>query len=151
MHDILEQFTRSLYHSSRAWSVEIARRIRPSSGLSQAAWFTLAAIARRDEPASQIELAKELNIEAATMVAMIDRLVMLQLIERQPCHIDRRIKKIMLTDIGHTLFAEVREEAKQIRQELLGSIDPDKLQIAIEVMQQVQQLIEQSNQPAIDK
>lgn len=146
MPDLLEQFTRSLYHSSRAWSVEIARRIRPSSGLSQAAWFTLASIARRDTPASQIELAKELNIEAATMVAMIDRLVTLKLVERQPCQQDRRIKKISLTETGKTMFADVVEEAKSIRKEILGDIDPAKLQIAIEVMQQVQQRIDQANQ-----
>jgi MarR family transcriptional regulator for hemolysin len=119
--------------------------------LSQAAWFTLAAIARRNEPASQIELAKELNIEAATMVAMIDRLVTMKLIERQPCQQDRRIKKIMMTSAGIALFAEVREEAKQIRQDLLGSIDPAKIQIAIEVMQQVQQLIDQANRFETDK
>ena len=151
MHDLLEQFTRSLYHASRIWGVEIARRIRPSSGLSQAAWFTLASIARRNEPASQIALAKDLHIEAASMVAMIDRLVALQLVERQPCQQDRRIKKIVLTPTGSSLFAEVREEAKQIRQEIMGDIDPEKIKIAIEVMQQMQKAIELASLLETDK
>lgn len=145
MPNHLELFTRSLYHASRAWSVEVSRRIRPSSGLSQAAWFTLASISRREEPASQIELAKELNIEAASMVAMLDRLVKMELVERIPCEKDRRIKKISLTEQGRTLFEEVRGEAQEIRQEILGTIDPEKLRIALEVMQQMQDNINKAN------
>lgn len=144
----LELFTRSLYHASRAWGVEVSRRIRPSSGLSQAAWFTLASISRREQPASQIELAKELNIEAASMVAMLDRLVKLQLVQRVPCDKDRRIKKISLTELGKTLFDEVKVEAQQIRQEILGDIDPQKLQIALEVMQHMQDNINKANSKA---
>jgi MarR family transcriptional regulator for hemolysin len=145
MPNQLELFTRSLYHASRAWGVEVSRRIKPSSGLSQAAWFTLASISRREEPASQIDLAKELNIEAASMVAMLDRLVKMQLVQRVPCERDRRVKKISLTEQGNSLFAEVREDAQQIREEILGDIDPQKLQIALEVMQQLQDNIAKAN------
>lgn len=145
MSTLLENFTKSLYSSSRAWGVEVARRIRPSSGLSQAAWFSIAAIARREQPPSQIELAKELNIEAASMVAMIDRLVSLGIVERQPSAADRRVKNIVLTPQGVELHQEVKEQARQIRQEILGDIDPVKLRIAIEVMQQLQDNIEQAN------
>lgn len=145
MSTLLENFTKSLYSSSRAWGVEVARRIRPFSGLSQAAWFTIAAIARCEQPPSQIELAKELNIEAASMVAMIDRLVSLGIVERQPSAADRRVKKIVLTAQGIALHREVREQARQIRQEIMGDIDPEKLRIAIEVMQQLQDNIEQAN------
>lgn len=146
MSYLLENFTKSLYSSSRAWGVEIARRIRPSSGLSQAAWFSIAAIAGRTQPPSQIELAKELNIEAASMVAMIDRLVSLGIVERQPSAADRRVKNILLTAQGLALYQEVKEQARLIRQDILGSIDPQKLQIAIEVMQELQANIEQANQ-----
>lgn len=145
MPNLLENFTKSLYSSSRAWGVEVARRIRPSSGLSQAAWFSIAAIARCEQPPSQIELAKELNIEAASMVAMIDRLVSLGIVERQPSAADRRVKNIVLTTQGLALYQEVKEQARLIRQEILGSIDPAKLQIAIEVMQELQVNIEKAN------
>jgi len=40
----------------------------------------------------------------------------------------------------------VKEQARLIRQDILGSIDPQKLQIAIEVMQELQANIEQANQ-----
>ncbi len=146
MSNLLETFTKSLYSSSRAWGVEVARRIRPSSGLSQAAWFSIAAIARREHAPSQIELAKELNIEAASMVAMIDRLVSLGIVQRQPSESDRRVKNIVLTEPGKLLHEEVREQAKLIRQDILGHIDPEKLKITIEVLQEVQARIEQSNQ-----
>ena len=137
MSTLEEQFTNALHNTARAWKAAVDRRLK-YLGLSQASWTTIAAIAKNSTLMSQAELAQRLGIEAATMVAMIDRLVKAQLVTREASSSDRRIKLVVLTPAGHELFGKVKVEAGIFRNELLSKVDRDKLLMATELLEYLQ-------------
>ena len=143
MISLEERFSIALHTTARTWKAAINRRLK-YLGLSQASWTTIAAIAKADYAKSQIELANELGVEAATMVAMIDRLAKAQLITREPSPHDRRIKLIVLTEAGAQLYSKVRAEADKFRHEILADIDPAKLVMATELLEHLQRVTEAS-------
>jgi MarR family transcriptional regulator for hemolysin len=83
-------------------------------------------------------LAHTLGVEGATMVAMVDRLVKAGLVLREPSATDRRIKRVVLTAAGTSLYDKVRTEAVAFRKELLAGIDPKKLLAATELLETLQ-------------
>jgi MarR family transcriptional regulator for hemolysin len=142
MPNILEErFANALHNTARAWKAAVDRRLK-YLGLSQASWTTIAAIAKAAEPMSQIELSNRLAVEAATMVAMIDRLVKADLAAREPSPHDRRVKLVVLTAAGTKLYAKVRAEADVFRKELLADVDVDQLRVATELLERLQGVAE---------
>jgi MarR family transcriptional regulator for hemolysin len=83
-----------------------------------------------------------LAVEGATMVSMVDRLVKAGLVVREPSTIDRRVKRVVLTEAGNRLYAKVKAEAEAFRQELLAHIAVDKLRTATELLEQIQSIVE---------
>ncbi len=75
------------------------------------------------------------------MVAMIDRLVRAGLVVRQPSATDRRVKRVVITEAGQQLYANVKAEAAKVRTELLATIDRHKLQAATDVLEALQDKI----------
>ncbi len=105
MNTLEERFSGALHNTARAWKAAVDRRLK-YLGLSQASLTTITAVAKANEPLSQIELANRLGIEAATMVAMIDRLVKAGLdFRREASPHDRRVKLVVLTEAGVQLYA----------------------------------------------
>lgn len=141
MNTLEERFSGALHNTARAWKAAVDRRLK-YLGLSQASWTTIAAIAKAEESMSQIELANRLGVEAATMVAMIDRLVKAQLVTREPSPCDRRVKLIVLTEAGTQLFGKVKAEAAIFRNELLADVDPQTLLLATELLEHLQRVTE---------
>lgn len=141
MNTLEERFSGALHNTARAWKAAVNRRLK-YLGLSQASWTTIAVIAKTSTSMSQIELANQLGVEAATMVSMIDRLVKAQLVTREPSPSDRRIKLIVLTSAGTQLYGKVKAEATVFREELLGDIDPEKLLVATELLEHLQRVAE---------
>src|SRR5450631_939560 len=122
MADLEERFSNALHGAARAWRQAIDRRLK-YLGVSQASWMTIAVAAKAPEPLSQSELADRLAVEGATMVAMVDRLVRAGLVMREPSATDRRVKHVVITKAGHTLFQTVKTQAAAVRNELLSKID----------------------------
>ncbi len=141
MIDLEERFARALHGTARAWRQAVDRRLK-YLGLSQAGWLTIAVAARAPVPLSQSELADQLAVEGATLVAMIDRLVKAGFVVREPSSTDRRIKRVVLTVAGHALYDAVKAEAAAVRAELLVTIDPHALRTATEVLEALQVKIE---------
>lgn len=121
-----ERFALALHNCARSWRNALDRRLK-SLGLSQAGWMTIAMVARNQEPLSQIDLAHKLGVEGATMVSMLDRLVKAELIERQPCESDRRVKRIALTPKGREIHRELRTKAEDFRTEILKGLNDTQL------------------------
>ncbi|MDB5814199.1 MAG: hypothetical protein JWN23_1316 [Rhodocyclales bacterium] len=132
-----ERFSSALHSTARAWRQAVDRRLK-DLGLSQASWMTIAMAAKAATPLSQIELAQSLGVEGSTMVAMIDRLVKAGLLVRQASETDRRVKFVVLTDQGNALYGRVKAEAEAFRKELMVGVDPDKLLIATELLEQLE-------------
>jgi MarR family transcriptional regulator for hemolysin len=143
MTDLEERFSGALHNTSRAWRQALDRRLK-YLGVSQASWMTIAVVAKARGPLSQSELADRLAVEGATMVAMVDRLVKVGLVVREPSTTDRRVKRVVLTPAGTLLYDKVRTEAAAFRKELLANMDPKKLLIATELLEVLQGIIDTS-------
>ena len=141
MSDLEERFSGALHNTSRAWRQALDRRLK-FLGVSQASWMTIAVAAKAKGPLSQSELAHRLDVEGATMVAMVDRLVKAGLVVREPSLTDRRVKRVVLTHAGDLLYDRVRTEAAAFRKELLDGIDPKKLLVATELLENLQGIID---------
>jgi MarR family transcriptional regulator for hemolysin len=104
--------------------------------------MTIAVAAKAPAPLSQSELADRLAVEGATMVAMVDRLVKAGLVVREPSTTDRRINRVVLTQAGNALYGKVRAEAAAFRKQLLANMDPKKLLVATELLEDLQGIID---------
>jgi len=142
MSDLEERFGNALHGTARAWRQAIDRRLK-YLGVSQASWMTIAIAAKAAAPLSQSELADRLAIEGATMVAMIDRLVLAGLVTREPSTSDRRIKHVVVTEAGRRLYDKVKLEADRVRKDLLATIGRHELKAATEVLEALQLKIEE--------
>ncbi len=141
-----ERFSNALHTTARAWRLAVDRRLK-SLGLSQAGWMTIAVVARSREPLSQTDLANSLGVEGATMVAMIDRLAKAGLVVREGSDIDRRVKRVVLTEAGNRLYGRVKSEAEIFRNTLLADIPAKKLLAATELLEQLQRIAESEQRP----
>ena len=141
MDPLQNRFSLALQHTSRAWRQALERRLK-CRGLSQAGWLAVAAVATAKKPPSQSELAQSLGVERATMVPMIDRLVVAGLVQRKCSDEDRRVKLVIVTAAGNELYKQVKIEAECMREELLGAINKDELLIATEMLELVQRVAE---------
>jgi MarR family transcriptional regulator for hemolysin len=141
MSDLEERFSDALHSTSRSWRQAVDRRLK-YLGVSQASWMTIAIAAKAQSPLSQSELGDKLGVEGATMVAMIDRLVKAGLVVREASTTDRRIKRVVLTPAGVSIYEKVKAEATALRNELLADTDQKKLLIATELLEGLQGIIE---------
>ena len=138
---IEERFASALHAAARAWRQALDRRLR-HLGISQAGWLAVTVTAKSKNPQSQTELADKLGVEAATMVAMIDRLVKAQLVIREPSKTDRRVKYVALTEAGNRLYTNVRVEAEAFRREILANVDRTRLVAATELLEELLKVVE---------
>jgi MarR family transcriptional regulator, transcriptional regulator for hemolysin len=141
MSDLEERFSDALHSTSRSWRQAVDRKLK-YLGVSQASWMTIAMAAKARSPLSQSELADKLGVEGATMVAMIDRLVKAGLVNREASTTDRRVKRVILTPAGQKIYDKVKAEAVALRKQLLADIDQRKLQIATELLEGLQGIID---------
>jgi MarR family transcriptional regulator for hemolysin len=102
----------------------------------------VAAVLAAERPPSQRELARQLGVDGATLVATIDRLAASGLIERIPSRSDRRVKLVVLTPRGLALEQEVREQAESLRHAVLARLDPAQVAAAAAVLESLQQALE---------
>jgi MarR family transcriptional regulator for hemolysin len=147
--NLSERFTRALQAGGRAWRLALERQLK-ACGLTPAGWSAIAALAdmgraEGDEgarPPSQKELARQLGVDSATLVATIDRLAAAGLIARNPSPHDRRVKLVVLTQQGDELAQKVRAQAETLRRGALARLDPGQVATAAAVLEQLQQVLE---------
>lgn len=133
--DLPETFARALATVSRQWRRRLDMQFR-DLGLSQARWGVILELSRHEE-VTQIELARALGIEGATLVRLLDGLERAGLVERQPSAEDRRAKKLRLTAAALPLLEQMKAIAAASRQDLLSEISPDDLRTATRVLGQI--------------
>jgi MarR family transcriptional regulator for hemolysin len=144
-----ERFTQALQAGGRAWRLALERQLK-ACGLTPAGWSAIAALAEMGRaagsegarPPSQTELAQQLGVDGATLVATIDRLAAAGLIARNPSPHDRRVKLVVLTQQGDELAEKVRAQAEALRRGALARLDPGQLAAAAAVLEQLQQVLE---------
>ncbi len=133
--EIQEPFARSLATSSRMWRRYLDLRFRDLD-LSQARWSVLFELSRNEE-VTQVELARTLGIEAATLVRLLDGLEKAGLIQRRPSAEDRRAKTLHLTEAAWPLINRMKEISAASRTAILEGISQQELRIATEVLSRI--------------
>jgi DNA-binding MarR family transcriptional regulator len=62
----------------------------------------------------QLDIAQRMGVEPMTLCAYLDRLEALDLVERQPCTVDRRAKRVILTAASADILCAIREQVGEI-------------------------------------
>ncbi len=144
-----ERFTQALQAGGRAWRQALERQLK-AGGLTPAGWSAVAALADMERagaeeggrPPSQTELAQQLGVDGATLVATIDRLAAAGLVERTQNRQDRRVKLVVLTQDGRALEQKVRAQADALRRDALARLDPGQVAAAADVLERLQHVLE---------
>ncbi|WP_250046257.1 MarR family transcriptional regulator [Phaeovulum sp. NW3] len=140
---MMQVFAQSVGAVARQWRRQLDMRFRHLD-LTQARWSVLFELSRHEE-ATQIELARTLGIEGATLVRLLDGLEKAGLVERRPCHRDRRAKTLRLTGQATPLIQEMKRIAADSRVALLADVSEEDLRIANRVLSQVAARLETMN------
>ena len=121
------RFAMELAHLSRAWRAELDRRL-VNTGLSQARWLVLLhLILNTGESPTQRELADWIGIESPTLARTLDALETMKMVEREPCGVDRRIKRVLLTEEARQIAVDIAELARELRSEVFVGISDDEI------------------------
>jgi MarR family transcriptional regulator for hemolysin len=147
--DLSERFTQALQAGGRAWRLALERQLK-ACGLTAAGWSAVAALADMERSGaeagarapSQTELAQQLGVDGATLVATIDRLTAAGLVERTQNRQDRRVKLVVLTQSGKALEEQVRAQADALRRDALARLDPGQVAVAADVLERLQHVLE---------
>jgi DNA-binding MarR family transcriptional regulator len=92
-------------------------------GITRSQWWVLANLSRHHgEGMMQTELARVLDIGKVALGGLIDRLENNGYVVRRPDPVDRRAKRIELTDSGAKLLAAIQDEASQLNREMMKGI-----------------------------
>jgi len=79
-----------------------------------------------DTPPSQAALAARLGIDRTVMTYLIDKYVDCDLVERQTDPADRRTRRIVATDKGREVLADLDARVAAAEDDLLGGLDADE-------------------------
>jgi len=77
---------------------------------------------------SQVELADRLGVEPPSLVAILDRMERDGLIERQPCPVDRRIRRIAPRAEVMPMWEQVVDTSKQMRARITRGMTPSQVE-----------------------
>ena len=75
-----------------------------------------------DRPVSQGEIARAMNVDRTTMVALVDDLQLKGLVQRRPDLDDRRKNVVELTDAGRSVVRQAAKAGEQAERDFLGPL-----------------------------
>jgi len=104
-------------------------------GITRAQWWALANLSRQEpEGMIQSDLARLLDVGKVSMGGLIDRLEASGLVERRADPVDRRIKRVFITDRGYELIEKMRSVGRDLTVLILKGIPLDEVHVAEEVL-----------------
>lgn len=105
--------------------------------LSDASAAPLIALLRHGDRIPQNVLAERVGVEGPTLVRVLDSLENDGLICRVPDEADRRIKLVQLTEGGTAVAERAEGCAAELREQILGDIDPEQVEAALAVLRAI--------------
>jgi len=97
-------------------------------GITRSQWWVLANLSRHHgEGMMQTELAGVLDIGKVALGGLIDRLENNGYVVRRPDPVDRRAKRIELTESGAELLAAIQDEASHLNREMMKGISAQEV------------------------
>jgi DNA-binding MarR family transcriptional regulator len=91
----------------------------------------------QNEGINQARLAELTDVEPMTMVRILDRMETDQLIERRPDPVDRRMRRLYLTDKGKPRVAQVWHLAELTRCEMFEGVSDKDREVFMRVLEQL--------------
>ncbi|OJU18081.1 MAG: hypothetical protein BGN95_16865 [Sphingomonas sp. 66-10] len=134
--------TRAIVTAARRWRKVANDRVKPLKQ-TMARWETLFLVAFAERDMTQGEMARLISVEGPTMVRMLDLLARDGLIERRQSETDARVTTNRITPAGTAVIGEIMKVTNKLRSEVLDGVDPDDLQIALKVLNQILRRLDQ--------
>ena len=122
-------------------------------GLTSSQWRVLAAVFRaeklNEEPLHQATLAEMMDMEPITLSRQVDRMEAAGLIERRPDPVDRRIKRLHLTEAARPLVDKFKAVATSCYDNVLTGISEEEVELVVDVLTRIRaNLVNSPAQPA---
>jgi DNA-binding MarR family transcriptional regulator len=118
-------------------------------GITRAQWWALANLSRHDtEGVIQSDLARLLDVGKVTVGGLIDRLEAGGLVERRADPLDRRIKRIFITERGFGVIDQMANVGRELNAVILRGIPHDQVHVAEEVMHRMKENLRETLGPA---
>ncbi|MFX3636421.1 MAG: MarR family winged helix-turn-helix transcriptional regulator [Candidatus Pristimantibacillus sp.] len=80
---------------------------------------------KRGPGRSQSELAKELDIKAATLTIMLNRMEKHGIVRREADSLDQRVSRIFLTDKGSSMLGEIHETLHRLEEQAMDGFNEE--------------------------
>jgi DNA-binding MarR family transcriptional regulator len=110
----------------------VDRALKPLE-ITRSQWWVLAFLSRQDGMA-QVALADELDLGKVALGGLIDRLEAVNLVERRPDKVDRRVKRVFVTKKGAGLIEEIRENVREAENTIIEGIAATDLQATVRAL-----------------
>ncbi|MFT6436097.1 MAG: MarR family transcriptional regulator for hemolysin [Candidatus Azotimanducaceae bacterium] len=136
MQDMKQEFVSALFNARNRIRFALDDHFKPF-GVTDASWRTLFYLEQEGDGVQQKELARAMGIEGPSLVRLLDKLEMQNLIERKASTEDRRSKNIHLTDASREQLKALHVTAKEVHQSVLSDIKQDELEICIGVLKKI--------------
>jgi MarR family transcriptional regulator for hemolysin len=118
-------------------------------GITRAQWWALANLSRQErEGMIQSDLARLLDVGKVSIGGLIDRLEASGLVERRADPVDRRIKRVFITDRGYDVIDKMRSVGRELNVVILKGIPLDQVHVAEEVMHRMKDNLREQLGPA---
>ncbi|MFD2237186.1 MarR family winged helix-turn-helix transcriptional regulator [Aureimonas populi] len=128
-HGAVGAWAKRCYFAGRAM---METTLRPY-GLGATQWYVLYQLAH-DGPTMQRDLLRTLEVERATLSAIIGALVRKGLVEQIPDRVDQRQKLLRMTPAGASLWQELPDLATLIHDAAFAGIDNADIATAVRVL-----------------
>ena len=141
VHDVSRLLRRRIDHQAQA------------IGLTSAQWRVLSAVARaemhNEEPLHQATLAEMMDMEPITLSRQVDRMEAAGLIERRPDPVDRRVKRLYLTEAARPLVEKFRTVATSCYDNVLNGVSDEEIELVVDVLTRIRaNLVQNTVHPA---
>ena len=130
--DLSRNFGFILNDVARLMRTTFDRRMR-GLGLTRSQWWVLNHLFRNGG-LTQSELADLLEIEKPTLGRLLDRLEQKGWVRREPDALDRRVKRVHLTEEVEPALKAMRAAAAQLRRDALAGLDADRREVFVDTL-----------------
>jgi DNA-binding MarR family transcriptional regulator len=129
VHDVSRLLRRRIDHQAQA------------IGLTSAQWRILASLFRaekyNEEPPHQATLAEMMDMEPITLSRQIDRMEAAGMVERRPDPIDRRVKRLYLTEAARPLVDKFRTVAISCYDNVLNGVSDQEIELVVDILTRI--------------
>lgn len=111
-------------------------------GVTRSQWSVLAFLSRDGKNgATQVEVARDIDVGKVTVGGLIDRLEASGHVERRPDIKDRRTRRIFITERGYETIRQMESVGTVLNQSILAGVSADDLEVTEQTLARVKENI----------